>query len=430
LAHWIAATQGVVVGAKRSSAIWVAVLLVAAALNDAVADEPRTKRSARREAASAIGADAETGDWTVTLTTSLYRLPGEVSAKLASLPVGARVRVLGRKGRWLRARYRGQLGWIIQSTAEPLVAPPARSVEVDPESWRAGSIRVAGVAKAVALEPGPREPGRTGAERGRPDQADGASHTDHARHHTAPRLRARTRVGVGASSFGSSFRSDGQSELAEYQISANTSMVVVATELVTPALRRFAAVVDASYAIALGTPGIRYQGSAEASDDRVSFALHDVDVGGRLGVQLPLDRAIFAAVRIGWHDSWFHVDDINDNPGKLARESLRGLVVGVRMDGALGRNLITRFAMDWLASGRRRQTPGLEDGESAHAAAVWASLAVAYTITSTIAVDGGYGLGWSHTRWSGVSTRQSDVMSAQRDDRTHSFLFSLCKSFQ
>lgn len=377
-------------------------------------------------AAEPVGGRAE-GEWTITFATALRQLPGETSPKLAQLRVGMRVQVLGRKDRWLRAKHRGKLGWIPRTTAEP-PAPDRAPRRVRPiERWRGGAIQVAGAVKQVDDTARSHADDAPTTARTRAPASAPVVEADHAANYLVPRRRARMRAGLGASSFGVEFRSDGQTELAAYRISATAVAAGASGELSIP-LGPISLGVDAAYVVAVGAPGIRYRDGAESLEP-VGFSLQDVDAGLVVGAPLPVGRGIRVSARAGWHFTWLHVDEV-DNPGLLARERLTGVTLGGRLETSPGRNLLARAGADVLVGGDRDQTPGLEDGAQASESAAWFSLALGYLIARRSAIEGGYRLGWASTRWTGASPRQPDVMSARRSDRSHGFLISVNTSFE
>jgi hypothetical protein len=102
----------------------------------------------------------------------------------------------------------------------------------------------------------------------------------------------------------------------------------------------------------------------------------------------------------------------------LPRERLLGATIGARIEIVPPRSRIAVTArFDVLAIGSRAQTPGLEDGQSSTAHALWGGLSVRYTLgwlSPFVALD----FGRATTTWTGMSVREPGVTNAQRVDST------------
>jgi hypothetical protein len=101
----------------------------------------------------------------------------------------------------------------------------------------------------------------------------------------------------------------------------------------------------------------------------------------------------------------------------LPRERLLGATAGARVEL---RPPTSRFGAvlrtDVLVVGSRAQTPGLEDGTSSTAHAVWGGVTVRLAVTRRWTVFGAYDFARMSTTWSGMSSRQPGVTSTHRID--------------
>ena len=77
-------------------------------------------------------------------------------------------------------------------------------------------------------------------------------------------------------------------------------------------------------------------------------------------------------------------------------------------------SIAARF--DMLALGSRAQTPGLQDGTSSSAHAVWGGATFSFALDARFALGLGYDFERAWTSWSGASQREPGVTSAQRVD--------------
>ena len=439
----------------------------------------------------AISSAPARADQVTSVETPLFAGPGEASRKLAVLAPGTEVEIIGRKGRWLKTRAAGKRGWVPRSAVDEAQTPEPPSPSPEPGRWRArpavragaerkaiwmdGSelVRVGQHSIAARAEPraaaaavfdaapgdelrvaGRRTPGWLLVENARgvsgwvarsslrvapaaPAAAPPAAverdaarsaqrqEPDRATALLAGRRWIRAGAGIGIASLASDFSSDGTGELGAYRISASAAAASSSLELAVAPTRRLWMAADGGYQLALGIPGIRQRGAEEAAVAApLGFAWHRFDGGGRLGLRVGTSALAYA--RVGYHFEWFHVDEVS-NPGRLARESLSGPTAGLGLTAALGTSVLLRARADLLVGGRRRQTPGLEDGEDSSALAAWGEIGVSYLAARSLAFAAAYSLGWAHTEWRGSSPRQPDVTGAVRTDRSHLLLVGVEK---
>ena len=428
-----------------------------------------------------------------TLRTPLFSKPGEATKKVAILPQGTPVKVRRHRGRWVFVKANGKKGWLPRTTIRRVPAKSSAVAEANTDGarWRKqGWIKVGNrdkpVQRARQLEvttgravahAGPRtstvrvfevrkgerlviagrsrdgawiltenRDGLTGwipaGSVRRPAPSSDVATPDASRptlSSAAPeagpnltsdfmrpgkRIRARARLGV--SSIGMQFSSDGSSDLSDYRVSANAAAVAASITAERVGASGIVLGGGVNYALSVGQPGIRYHDGAGGELAPVGFSLQQVDAGARIGYQ---HKAAFAVnARLGYHFDWFQVAEV-DNPGLLARESLRGFTVGAHLEVPLSREIIVRGGLDVLLGARRKQTPGLEDGGSADISGLWGKLEVSYLLSHLYAIEGAYQAAWSSTSWEGQSMRQVDVTAALRIDKTHLFLLGINRSF-
>jgi hypothetical protein len=129
-------------------------------------------------------------------------------------------------------------------------------------------------------------------------------------------------------------------------------------------------------------------------------------------------RMFEIAARAGGHYDAFITTHV-ENAGTLPRERLLGATLGARVDIVPpGSRVSATLHADALVVGSRKQTPGLEDGTSSTARAVWGGLTARFQLGKRFAVNAGYDFGRATTEWSGMSVREPGVTSARRIDST------------
>ncbi len=332
---------------------------------------------------------------------TLRAKPGERQAAVVTVPVGAVVTVLEEHGRWIRVRVgkarKAKVGWVTRTT---LAAPAAATsaTPADPTApdaaWTARESSVAPVspaAKAVARA--------GGAPPGSPPA----------------RLAVRATVGIGYRSLDMRFASNGGGGLANYLVSADAAVADVEAELIArPRSRLVLAAIDGRVRMSYSSPGLDYMGPTLPAGE-IPFTVFEAEAGARLGVH---HGAFDAALRGGLHYGAFLAEEIA-NAGRLPRERLFGATAGVRADIAPARSrVVVSLAFDLLVAGDRQQTPGLEDGQTSDAGALWTSATVRYRLDQRWSALGTLSFTRATTSWRGPSVRQPDVTAADRVDRS------------
>jgi len=422
-----------------------------------------------------------TGTWKTTIAVTLRDKAGEHADKVAELPVGTEVTVVGENGRWLRVRAAGHVGYLTRTTIasdapapaiDPAAAPPAPT-ETDPtprKRWgadrRAASSEGSGLfvgvtAQRVSVLSEPRT---------------GAASVFEATRGT--RLAAiETRDGGWIHVRDDAGHDGWITRAAVDNSTANVALddkpaVALTAEPATPdrapvrVERRFAITAGAALGYrsvgmdftSNGSVGLsNYLVSADAAAvdvdvdvaTRVTSRLHaggDVRIQGgtssgsgisyagpsRAGGDIPFktlavdagarvgtQRGVFGiAARAGVHYDAFLADEVA-NAARLPRESLFGVTGGARVRIAPPRSRVTvGLRFDMLVLGTRSQTSGLEDGTSSDAGALWAGATIRIALGRHLSLLSAYDFGRATTTWSGMSVRFADVTAAKRVDST------------
>jgi len=395
---------------------------------------------------------------------ALRKKPGEKEAVVARLPAGAPVAVLAIEGRWLRVRAGGVDGYVTRTT----VSEPDAADAVPTGQWsagrramgaRSGDLLVEVVAATAALRAEPRgdadavgelargarltvidaasdpawilarDPAGRDGWIARAEIDNGASSVVvtgvdlrglEPRDRTAPpaasRLSLRADLGVGFCALGMDLTSNAEGGLANYVLDAGAVAATLDVDAVLRPGRAFVAA-DARIAVSDSSPGIDYPGPTSPAGT-IAFHTFAGDAGVRVGTRV---RRVFdLALRAGVHYDAFVTASVR-NAGMLPRERLLGATLGARIEIAPDRSRLAITArFDALAIGSRRQTPGLEDGSSSTARALWGGLTMRYALGRplgrALGVFGGYDFGRASTEWSGMSARQPGVTRTRRID--------------
>jgi len=252
------------------------------------------------------------------------------------------------------------------------------------------------------------------------DQSGGAvaAGVDSARPKTAvppQRFAIRLDAGIGYRVLGMDFTSNGAAGLANYVASADASAANLDFDVTKPLANRLVIGLDAQLGVSRSSPGIDYPGPSGPPGE-IPFSTVSVDAGIRAGFRAR--RMFVIAARAGAHYDAFVTSDV-DNAGMLPRERLLGSTLGARVDVVPpGSRVNATLHVDALVLGDRRQTPGLEDGASNTARAVFAGVTARFALKGRIAVQAAYDFGRATTEWSGMSVRDPSVTSARRVDST------------
>jgi hypothetical protein len=207
--------------------------------------------------------------------------------------------------------------------------------------------------------------------------------------------------------------SNGGSGLANYLVTADASAAGIGIELVAVRTGKLVLGIDADLQVTRSSPGIDYLGPS-AAPGKIPFSTFDVDAAVRAGYRA---RDLFElSARAGAHYDAFVAADV-ENAGMLPRERLLGATVGARVDIAPARSRFSAMLhADTLAFGTRKQTPGLEDGTSSTARAIWGGVTVRFQLARRFSLAGTYDFSRLTTSWSGMSVRMPGVSSARRVD--------------
>ena len=317
---------------------------------------------------------------------TLRKKPGEKEAAVANVPANTEVTVLGTEGRWLRVRVGTSEGYVArtQVTDDTPAPEPANAWSAHPPDVL--GKRAATVASTTVV-------------------------TEYTRAAPQP-LELRGELGIGYRTLGMDLTSNAEGGLTNYLVDADAMAVAfgaTGTLHVSGMLVGF----DAGTEMSSSSPGIDYPGPT-AAPGKIPFTTFAADAGARLGLRV---RDIELALRAGGHYDAFLPKSV-DNAGMLPRERLLGLVAGARADFA---PLHSRFGatarFDILALGSRAQTPGLEDGKSSTAHALWGGIRVRYSM-GRLAPFAAYDFGRATTSWTGPSVREPSVTNAHRTDTT------------
>lgn len=403
-------------------------------------------------------AAAETRKTTTQVT--VRKRAGEKAAAVVVLPAGTAVDVVREEGRWVLVRVKGGEGYVTRTnldlppTTEPGPAPawsaPRRTngalaldlyVQV---TAAAGTLRTTHATTSPALATLPRGARLAVVDgtsdpawlRGRDDQgrdgwiaraeiSDGTVHaaadadpraaepTSTFRRRATRSLELRGSAGLGYRSLGMDLTSNSDGGLTNYLVDANAVAAAVELDATLRPAGPWLVGFDGSFQTSVSSPGIDYPGPTSAAG-KVPFETVAGEIGVRAGRRVR--TAFDLSLRLAGHYDAFLPRDV-ENAGMLPRERLAGATIGARVEL---RPPTSRFAAtlrtDVLVFGKRAQTPGLEDGTSSTARAVWGGLTVHVAITARWAVFGAYDFARMSTSWSGMSTRQPGVTSTHRID--------------
>jgi SH3-like domain-containing protein len=416
--------------------------------------------------ANNAAADSASPRRKTTATTTLRAKPGEKEAKVAELPLGTELEVLSEQGRWLRVRARGGEGFV----ARTVVEMPLPEL-VDPRAWsssRKGDadqrspdarllIEVTATMAVLRAEPKPTAPQISAIAKGGKltvidvDRAstwtrvrDGAGNEgwvardevgngsaasvvvggdapqqpqqfDEAKivRRAPGRLALRADFGLGLRILGMELTSNATGGLTNYLVDAQAAAFTTNVEATWLLAGRWFVTGDGRLQLSLSSPGIDYPGPTSAAG-KIPFKTAALDAGGTAGLRT--QRGFSAGVRLGVHYDAFLPDNV-DNLGRLPREALSGVTVGVRAELVPMRSRISAAArFDVLAAAKRSQTNGLEDGPDSTASGWWGGLQLRYLLSRRLSLFTSYDFGRATTSWRGMSARQPGVTDTHRTD--------------
>ena len=411
---------------------------------------------------SVVVSDAIADSRTTTTAVTVRKKPGEKEPVVGTLPAGTPVEVVREEGRWLWIRTKKIEGYVTRTTvSEPaptgsalpvwsaprrtsgatatglfvVVTAPSAQLRAAPtgdapklaEIARGGRLSVIDTGTDPAWIHGRDDQGHDGWI-ARADVDSGASAVDATgadlrtaeprdpMTRRAPgRTEIRAELGIGFRSLGMDLTSNAEGGLTNYIVDADAVALTIDGGAVRRMSRRWFVAVDARTSLSTASPGIDYLGPTSAPG-KIPFRTVSTDVGVRAGVRA---KDVFdLSLGAGGHYDAFLTRDV-DNAGMLPRERLLGLTLGAAGEIVPPHSPFSAtIRADVLVLGSRAQTPGLEDGTTSTARAVWGGLTVRYLLGHHWAVFGGYEFGRATTSWSGMSVRQPGVTSARRIDTT------------
>jgi uncharacterized protein YgiM (DUF1202 family) len=397
----------------------------------------------------------------------LRKKPGEKEPVVAQLPANTEVTVLAVDGRWLRVRANGAEGYLTRTTVSvsdqseaaptgqwsaarkapgrmvgdlfievvaataPLRAEPRPDAAQLGELGKGARLTVVDAASEPAwihvrdqaghdgwiartqIDSGAASIAVTGAVTGADLRGIEVSRRDDGAMRPAHRLAVRADLGIGFRAIGMNLTSNTEGGLANYVLDAGAVAATLDIDAVMRLRGAVFAAADLRVSASESSPGIDYPGPTSPAG-AIPFRTFEGGAGARIGMRV--HRAFDVALRAGAHYDAFLASSV-DNAGMLPRERLLGATLGARVDIAPERS---RFAVtarfEALVVGGRRQTPGLEDGSSSTARALWGGLTMRCALGHRFAVFGGYDFSRASTRWTGMSSRQPGVTRTQRID--------------
>jgi len=396
----------------------------------------------------------------------LREKPGERQAVVARLPAGTKVDVDREQGRWRHVRAGGKSGWVTRTTL--VGGPPPNDVGAAGK-WSANvrgaataaantdALTIEVIAEAATLrgEPNANAPtvgdatpgarlavldartqpgwikvrdaaGLTGwIERDHVDNGDadaafqrplpGAAGGGDAIRPPPRGVALRGAARIGYRSLDMAYRSNGGAQFANYVLSSEaTTLDLDGDALLRSHSRRLGIGFDARFRLSYSAPGIAYV-EPSGMTSRIAFSMIEGDAGVRAALRVGVADVAF---RTGYHYGAFLVKDV-ENVGKLPRERLQGLTAGSRVDV---RPADSRFGistrLDVMLVGRRAQTPGLQDGTSSTARALWFGFGVHYTLSRRMTLEATFDYERATTGWTGMATRTPGATAAHRTDTT------------
>jgi len=251
------------------------------------------------------------------------------------------------------------------------------------------------------------------------------------------KLAIRATAGLGYSTIGQAFISDGTDPRSSYRISAGAAVIGAGGDVLYDYSDKFLIGGDLGYRFYYSSPGIRYTYQDQATN--IGFKIHQLDLGARGGYKISKKSGMAAYARLGYHYERFGVDNVSDftkNLAYLPTEALQGVTLGGIFEmPRITPKISGRASLDALALlGKRAQTPGLQDGAQSSAFAMWASLFVQYAWQANLKFHGSYQYSYAKTSWSGTAEgsmrpHATDSTSAQRKDGAHLFMLGVGRSF-
>ena len=256
------------------------------------------------------------------------------------------------------------------------------------------------------------------------------------------KLTKRAAAGLGYSSLGMSFRSNGGDERSNYDISSGSAVIALGGEVLYDYSKKWLVGGDLGYRLGYASPGIRYTDPVSNESVNIGFKKHTVDLGALGGYKLGGKRGMTAFGRLGYHYERFginNVEDFSKNLARLPSEILQGPMLGGIFDvPRLTEKFAARASLQMIPFlGSRKQTAGLEDGASAKAMALWFNLGGEYAWKSGFNITAAYEYAYAKTTFTGTPTGSmrphqegaTPASSAPRTDGAHLLMLGVNKAF-
>jgi hypothetical protein len=171
----------------------------------------------------------------------------------------------------------------------------------------------------------------------------------------------------------------------------------------------------------------------------IGFQGHRIDLGVRGGYKLGKETGMAGYGRLGYHYNRVGINDVENfmvNIPKLPSEILSGPTIGVMLDvPQFNPQINFRISADYLISGKRVQTLGLEDGQLSTAKGIWGSAKVEYQWKPDMKASANYQYSGLTTDWQGTAPNSmrdhtlgaAPSTAAKRKDTTHAIFIGLSR---
>jgi hypothetical protein len=358
---------------------------------------------------------------TIHADVTLQKRASARSTKILTIIAGETATVIATKGEWVKVHFRGNTGWIPESSMvalgdEEAEEPEDVAREEDPTSIAAAEDEEAPAEEAIdepAVEAVVEEP---------------------------PLERTiDIEVAAGLTVLTQGVRTTGGSLAVpdNYNLGVTAATLSLAGGYVHRIGEKLLAGAQLEYAYQKALPGIRLADPATGEPVITAFSVHHVDVRAYAGYRMPHLRGLVVFAGIGLRYRLFEVAGVHDvaaNPGRIPSEVQLAPTIGGGVDFArITNKLGLRFAFDAFAAGAfTKQTPGLEDGTRANAAGASLSSTLTYHWRRSLDVRASYDLALVSYDF-GAPDPMSERMHAgthvARTDLAHTLTLGLAKGF-
>lgn len=240
---------------------------------------------------------------------------------------------------------------------------------------------------------------------------------------------------LGYEAISQDFSTPNDCTLCNYKLSSGAMAINLGGEVIYDYSKEYLVAGEANYRYTRANPGIRFVDPNDGTPADISFQVHRIDVGARVGYKLGKATGMAAYGRVGYHYNRFGVDEVENfavNLPRIPSEILSGFTVGVLLDvPQFNPKIAFRIGADILASGTRVQTAGLEDGQLSDSAAIWGHARLDYQWKPNMKVTGQYHYTGYTTKWQGMaeaSMRDHASTEAQRNDVVHALFVGVSKA--